>query len=164
MYSSYNSKLRSNVVNIFVGEYYITDKSEIISTLLGSCVSVCLMDTSNNVYGMNHFLLPGNIEDKVDISESARFGVHSMEQLITSMEKIGAERKYIQAKMFGGGKIIDVISNAITVNIDNINFTRYFLTSHGIPLMSEDVGGVEGRRIYFNTFDGSVYVEKVKKG
>lgn len=163
MYRNYNSKFKNNVVNIIVGEYYATKKEEIISTLLGSCVSVCLIDDINKVYGMNHFLLPGNLTSKeLYIDNSARFGVHSMELLIGSMQKMGAERNAFKAKVFGGGKILNTKSEMITVNEDNIKFAHEFLEFERIPIISEDVGGSHGRRIYFDTKDGSVYIEKVK--
>lgn len=162
MFTNYNSKLKDDVINIFVGEYYVTKKGEIISTLLGSCISVCLLDDVNNVYGMNHFLLPGNIKSKeIYADNSARFGVYSMELLINQMMKYGADKRDIKAKVFGGGKVLRTDSHVISVNQDNIRFAKEFLQYENIPVIAEDTNGNYGRRIYFDTRDGSVLVEKV---
>ena len=40
------------------GEYYVTRHAEVVSTVLGSCVSACIRDTRLNIGGMNHFMLP----------------------------------------------------------------------------------------------------------
>jgi chemotaxis protein CheD len=163
MYTNYSAKVKTDIIEIFVGEYYATNKQEVISTLLGSCVSVCLIDDINKVYGMNHFLLPGNITTKeIYADNSARFGINSMELLINQMLKLGATKKNFKAKVFGGGKVLKTNADIICVNQDNIMFAHQFLEYEGIPIVSEDVGGTQGRIIYFDTSDASVYVEKVK--
>lgn len=165
MFTIYNSKFKDDIINIFVGEYYVTNKNEIISTLLGSCVSVCLIDDVNNVYGMNHFLLPGNITSKeIYTDNSARLGVYSMELLINRMLKVGADKRNLKAKVFGGGKVLRTNTNIISVNLDNIRFAKEFLQYEGIPIIAEDTNGKYGRKIYFDTRDGSVFVEKVGIG
>ena len=40
------------------GEYYVSSGEEIITTVLGSCVSACIRDTRIGIGGMNHFMLP----------------------------------------------------------------------------------------------------------
>jgi len=159
MYKTYNSRLQRDLMEIFVGECYVTNKREIVTTLLGSCISVCLIDEINSVYGMNHFLLPG-LKDRSN-KESARFGTNNMELLINEMIKLGSTTKSMKAKVFGGAKVLKTVSDTITVNQDNIDFVHKFLYIENIEIVAEDVGGVSGRKIYFDTKDGSVYVKKV---
>ena len=91
------------------GESYVTKKDEIISTLLGSCVAVCLYDPVNRVIGMNHFLLAQQHSAHNAAllgSEGGRYGIHAMELLINQMLKQGAQRIHLKAKAFGGGDVL----------------------------------------------------------
>ena len=51
-------KNQSVSAKILPGEYYVTTNNEIISTVLGSCVSACVRDIKHGIGAMNHFLLP----------------------------------------------------------------------------------------------------------
>lgn len=159
MFKGFNNNLQKSTVEIFVGEYYVTKKQEIILTLLGSCISVCLFDNTNKVYGMNHFLLPmGAQSDEID--KNGRFGFDSMHMLIKDMLRMGASKENLRAKVFGGGKVLKTTNNVIKVNEDNIKFIRDFLAKEGIAVLAEDLGGTYGRKIYFDTENGNVYVKK----
>lgn len=150
------------------GEYYVSDKPVVISTLLGSCVAACLFDGINKVMAMNHFLLTENTiasKKKIkDLSEVARYGIHAMEMIINGMLKLGAEKKYLKAKAFGGGNVLGfqlTKDNFFQIGEKNIQFIKEFLTKENIPLISSDLGGNHGRVIHFFGSDYSVYVRKI---
>jgi len=63
MNSYYNSKFKKVIVNIDMGEWFVSDQDVIIQTILGSCISVCLYADHTNFAGMNHFMLPGKISE-----------------------------------------------------------------------------------------------------
>lgn len=161
MQVKYNEKFRNEITEIFVGEYYVTNKNEIISTLLGSCISICLMDEFNRVFGMNHFLLPCANENDANLQDKSKFGNVSVDLLISKMENMGAKKENFVAKVFGGGRVLKSSSSIIQVNEHNISFINMYLEEKNIPIASKDVGGDFGRMIYFNTIDGSVYVKKI---
>lgn len=161
MFKTYNSRWQSDSVEIFVGEYYVTNKQEIITTLLGSCISVCLIDKISDVYGMNHFLLPGAKSSYNN--DCSRLGVNNMEILIKGMLKLGSDIKCMKAKVFGGGKVLRTAGDTIKVHQDNIDFVHEFLYKEGIEIVAENIGGNCGRKIYLDTRDGAVYVKKVKE-
>ncbi len=159
----FNNKYNRYVYEIFSGGYYATDKKKvIITTLLGSCVSACLMDEKSGVAGMNHFLLPGDLrrEDMI-ASPSAKYGMHAMEMLINSMMKLGARRNNLKAKIFGGGHIIEASNGAVSEN--NVSFIKAYLAMEEIPVLAEDLGGTLGRKILLFPDNFSVYLKKVKK-
>lgn len=149
------------------GEYYVTDKPAIISTLLGSCVSACLFDPINRIIGMNHFLLSYNRYVKkgsVINSDAGRYGIHAMELVINKMMKLGARRRHLTAKAFGGGNVLSqkgFEENFFCVGDVNVRFIREFLENEKIPLVSSDLGGECGRVIRFHSSDYSVYVRKI---
>ena len=90
------------------GEHYASNIPVTISTLLGSCIAVCLFDPVNHVMGMNHFLLSchrpfGN--GPIFSTDAGRYGINAMELLINEMYKLGARRSCLKAKAFGGGNL-----------------------------------------------------------
>lgn len=157
-------------ISIKPGEYHVTGRQMIISTLLGSCVAACLYDPTARIAGMNHFLLSNKRYAKhmpSCITEAGRYGIHAMELLINSMLKMGARRENILAKAFGGGSVLQATGgndNFFCVGDVNARFIREFLENENIPLVTADLGGDSGRVIYFVSDDNySVYVRKIRK-
>lgn len=152
-------------VTIYPGEFYASTREITISTLLGSCVAACLYDPVNRVIGMNHFLLSGELysnDQEMWVIPSGRYGVHAMELLINKMLKLGASRKHIQAKAFGGATLKgfgNSLTNKQSIGRTNALFIRQFLNMESIPLIAEAMGGSQGRTIYFVSSDYSVYVK-----
>jgi chemotaxis protein CheD len=160
----YNQKFRKNTILIEPGEYCVTGDDVVLSTLLGSCVAACLFDPLNNVIGMNHFLLAGDQKDRENLylSEAGRYGINAMELLITCMMKLGADRKFIKAKAFGGGHVLNRSSHLFSsVSEKNVIFVKDFLASERIELISADFGGYYGRKIFFYNHTFSVYVKNL---
>ncbi len=149
-------------VTIHVGEVFAASTPAIVQTLLGSCVSVCLVDRQAKVGGMNHILLPGRTStEKLD--ESARYGVNAMEMLIGKVRRLGAERTRLEAKIFGGATIIDGLESALSPGLRNGTFAMEFLDREGIPVTGRDVGGCNARRIFFRTDTGEVFMRRIPR-
>jgi len=157
------------IVNIGPGEHYTSAEPEIIKTLLGSCVAVCLFDPVSNLIGMNHFLLA---KDKLQRSSlrdprAGYYGVHAMELLINSLVKLGAKKNRLQAKVFGGANVLKTLDGDIPNHYDvgnlNVDFALAFLTRERIPIVSTDVRGNTGRVIYFDPGDFSVYRNDIER-
>ncbi|MBI4978535.1 MAG: chemotaxis protein CheD [Spirochaetes bacterium] len=156
-------------VNVYSGEHYVTAEDRIISTLLGSCVAVCLYDPVTHVAGMNHFLLANRRYAKdvpMVLSEAGRYGVNAMELLINAMMNRGADRRRLKAKAFGGGAVFDSANRNdafMCVGEVNSRFILEFLKNENIELLAADLGGSEGRVIHMHARDFSVYMRKIKR-
>jgi len=164
MYKMFNKKLEKNVIIIQPGEYYVTaDPNEAIATVLGSCISVCLLDKKNKIGGMNHFMLPGDFRnEEIFNSRSGRYGMFAMESLINEMMKKGAKREHFVAKIFGGGHVLNFRKTDGNVPESNINFAKTYLDFEEISVVSSDVGGNAGRKfIYIPTLDGKVLLKRL---
>ncbi|MBI9102441.1 MAG: hypothetical protein JEY99_08510 [Spirochaetales bacterium] len=174
MYRKYDAKLKSTVLTIFAGECFVSKSNEIISTVLGSCIAVCLSDHSKGIGGMNHFMLPegraasnrimlnsSSIETDELAEKSMRYGLTAMEVLIAEMQKKGADRKNLRAKIFGGGNVLSRNSSTQSVGDKNIGFARAFLKMEGIPIEKENVGDKYGRKIFFLSGQNKVFLKKV---
>jgi Chemotaxis protein; stimulates methylation of MCP proteins len=147
---------------IHPGQQYACAGTELISTLLGSCVAACLYDPVAGVAGMNHFLLANRRYSRsmpLTQSEAGRYGVNAMELLINQLLHLGADRRRLHAKVFGGGTVLTTLSrdNFLCVGEVNGRFIREFLKDEGIPIESEDLGGKQGRVIKFRTDTFTVY-------
>ncbi len=131
-------RVKEPIQPIIVGEIHASYEPKWITTLLGSCVSACLFDERINVGGMNHFMLPIGAGDS---TTSASYGVHAMEMLINSLMKLGADRRRLKAKLFGGGAVIRTADARFNVGARNVEFAKTFLEAEGIPLVASHTGG-----------------------
>jgi chemotaxis protein CheD len=153
------------------GDFHVSDSPMTLSTLLGSCVAVCLYDPVRGVMGMNHFLLANRRYSKdlpILASEAGRYGIHAMELLVNGLLARGGKRRHLKAKAFGGGNVLGRSCNAqdnfLCVGAINVRFVREFLHSDGIPLVAADLGGNYGRQIHFTGADYSVYMRRIPVG
>lgn len=131
-------------IHVIQGTHAVSnDPDTVLSTVLGSCVATCLWDDRAGWGGMNHFLLP---EATGSDAEATLFGAYAMELLINELLKHGASKSSLRAKLFGGGRIVDGLSD---IGAKNGVFAKRFLEREGIPCVSESLGGDRGRRIRF---------------
>lgn len=153
----------SAVVRILPGEFYVSAADEVITTLLGSCVSACIWDATAGVGGMNHFMIPSPGDRVIDAdhlghSDAARYGIFAMELLINTILRAGADRRRLQAKLVGGGH---VIRGNLTIGDDNVAFARTYLELEGMPIVGERVGGSCARRVNFRARTGEAHVREL---
>ncbi len=135
---------------------YIDTAPAAISTVLGSCVAVCLYDSKLGIGGMNHYLLPfwnGNG------LQSPKFGNISIPKLIDLMIVNGSTVKTIEAKIFGGASMNISGSEAMMIGEKNVLVAREILKEYRIPIVAEDIGGQNGRKIQFDLERGKVLMK-----
>lgn len=147
---------------ILPGEYYVTKNDELITTVLGSCISVCAYDPFAGVGGMNHFMLPAEksgTENLALTSASFRYGDVAMERLINDLLKNGATKKGLIFKAFGGGQIIKGMTGIGQINID---FLHKFMGLEGLRIQASDLGGPYPRKINFSPLSGKVKQKKLE--
>ncbi len=132
-------------VHVIQGEFYVTDEPDLVlTTILGSCVAACMRDPLAGVGGMNHFLLPG---DDVRPGEGGlRYGVQAMELLVNGLLRRGARRDRLEAKLFGGGRLIDGLTD---VGDQNAAFAERFLRDEGVAFTGGSLRGDRARRVQF---------------
>jgi len=164
MYIPHVTRIGKKIRVVNPGEYLVSAEDEMIGTLLGSCVAVCLHDSVNRVSGMNHFMLPGRII-KADILQdrTARYGITAMNELLAQMERAGASRESLSAKVFGGGHVIVTAFEASTLPSDNIRLAKVMLELEDIPIEEMDVGGSHGRKILMEAKTGRVYLKNLTR-
>jgi chemotaxis protein CheD len=156
----YDRTFDLDAVKIKPGEYFVTPRDMVIVTVLGSCVSACIRDRRSGIGGMNHFMLPSN-EGSDPTSPSARYGAYAMEILINHLLKLGAARSSLEAKIFGGGRVLQSLR---TTNIGerNVEFVTHYLKTEKIKVVGSDLLDIFPRKVYFFPKTGRALVRLLK--
>ena len=149
----------SSNLNLVQGEHVVSgDANVMLTTILGSCVAACMRDPLAGVGGMNHFLLPGALNG---LEQGLERGVHAMELLINALLKVGARRERLEAKLFGGGRMMKTLSD---IGAQNGAFATDFLRQERIVNLGGSLGGDRARRIRFWPVSGKVQQMLVGQG
>jgi len=151
----------SEAVKVLPGEYFVTTMNMVLVTVLGSCVSACIRDREKGIGGMNHFMLAETTE-RSSVSPSARYGVYAMEILINHLLKLGARRSSLEAKVFGGGRVMASLTSS-SVGDRNASFAVEFLNTEGIKIVSQDLLDIHPRKVYFFPNSGRALVKKLTR-
>ncbi len=155
----------SFAAKILPGEFYVTPHHELITTVLGSCVSACIRDPVFGIGGMNHFMLPQEVDHAGRVcsnfanSAAARYGNVAMELLINNILKHGGERRNLEVKVFGGGKILVQMTD---IGRRNIEFVREYIRTEGLLIVREDLGDIYPRKVNYDPITGKVRVKKLR--
>jgi chemotaxis protein CheD len=140
------------------GYIYLAAQPTKISTVLGSCVSVCIYDRKRKIGGINHFYYPFT---KDTSHSTAQYGNVSTITLIRMIQKGGSKNKHLEAQILGGAHQDD--GSLKNIGRENYQVAKRILLREKVAIVSEDVGGVKGRKIVFNTATNEVAVIKVDR-
>ncbi|PTQ76159.1 CheD activator of MCP protein methylation [Nitrosomonas oligotropha] len=158
----FDKSFNNQAVKLLPGEYYVTDKDLLLVTVLGSCVAACIRDCYSGIGGMNHFMLPdGGGDAGSPLNASARYGTYAMEILINQLLKLGARRGNLEAKVFGGGNVLDGLTVA-NVGQRNADFVLKFLQTEKIKVVAQDLVDIFPRKVYFFPKSSKVMVKKLR--
>ncbi len=152
---------------ILPGECYVSDKGELIATVLGSCIAACIRDKKIGIGGMNHFMLPVQQGDKgIDRTDSINpalcYGNWAMEFLINAILKQGGKKENFEVKLFGGGKVISTMTH-IDVGGRNIQFVKHFIEQEGLDVAAQDLGGSLPRKVLYFPDTGAVKMRALRR-
>jgi len=150
----YDTHFRNEAVKVLPGEFFVHEEDILIMTTLGSCIAACIWDRDRKVGGMNHFMLPEGVGD------SGRYGAFAMDQLIGELVKRGANRSSMEAKVFGGGAVIEGM-NTLNVGKRNTAFALDYLRTERITVVSKDVLDIYPRKVCFLPASGKAMVKRL---
>ena len=142
------------------GEWAVENERP-ISTLLGSCVAVCLYDVVARVAGMNHFMLPSMKTSTSRAKNVLLAGDDCMAALLNVLLARGAAKFRLQAKAFGGGSVIEMNRpGGASIGQVNADFAREWLEREQIPLQASDFLGPWARKVLLLPSDGVVFCKR----
>jgi chemotaxis protein CheD len=137
------------------GHVFASREAVQVTTILGSCVAVCLWDDRARAGGMNHFLLPEGLP------RSPRFGDEAMPRLLHELTRLGAEGGRLKARLFGGACVLDAFRASSTLGARNVETARGWLDAQRIRVVEENVGGDFGRKVVFDPRTGAALVRVI---
>ena len=140
------------------GFIYASREPSLVTTVVGTCVAVCVYDRRLKAGGINHFFFP-----KVPRRNKAtpRYGNVAIPALVRMMVNQGSRVEDLEAQIFGGGS--RRISEGRSIGYRNVRMAHKILKKFGIPVVSEDTGGIKGRRVLFHTMTNETVVMKTHK-
>jgi chemotaxis protein CheD len=139
--------------------------NRIRTTGLGSCVGVVLYDPLNKIGGMAHVMLPDSSLSKGIINE-AKYADTAIPRLIQELEKAGAERGFLTAKLVGGAQMFafSTVNETMKVGLRNVEACKVILNQERIPVVAEDTGGNWGRTVELDSKTGHLSIRTVNQG
>jgi len=152
----------TNTYYLYPAAIHFSKEPCLVTTILGSCVAVCLWDSTLHYGGINHIMLP--LWNGQGLA-TPKYGNIAVKKLIDNMLTLGCKKQNLVAKVFGGGEVIDTNISNFQIGERNIQMVQQILDDEKIKIVSSSVGGKLGRKIIFNTYDGSVqhkFIEKTK--
>lgn len=144
---------------LYPGQIVTSGEPLLVTTILGSCIAICMWDAVAMIGGINHFLLPVNpLTGQSDL----RYGNTATDRLVAEMLALGVKKSRIVAKVIGGAAVLASFAGARqSIGDQNIAAARHELGRHGIPISAEQTGGTRGRKLLFHTGNGSLFVKEI---
>lgn len=157
------------VVFLRAGEMHFTARPELVVTLLGSCLSVTMFNRRTKLGGVCHSIMP-RCERRTQCVENCleafRYVDCSIRMMVHLFEGHKVKRNEIEVKCFGGANMFSrraQVSGSIFIGKQNIQTAKQIIRSEGLNLLAMDVGGLQGRKIFFYTDTGEVYLKRLLK-
>jgi chemotaxis protein CheD len=150
----------ARVIYLHAGQLVTSAEPAQITTILGSCVAICVWDPVARVGGMNHFMLPYDGGPNVAGPRYAKFATAT---LLVDVALAGATASRLQAKLFGGACVMEAFRAASRdLGTQNVEVARQMLAAAHVAIVAEDVGGKHGRKLVFRTDNGEALVKIVR--
>lgn len=155
------------MIKVGMADLNVCKTPEALTTLgLGSCIGACIYDPVAKIAGLVHYMLPDSIRFKNN-ENIAKFGDTGIAETVKQMEKLGAKKSRMVAKIAGGAKMFAISSTSrlsgLNVGDNNIESARLNFKELGIEIIAEDVGLNYGRTIEFYAEDGRLVIKSVGK-
>ncbi|MCW3999157.1 MAG: chemotaxis protein CheD [Candidatus Bathyarchaeota archaeon] len=127
-------------------------------TSVGSCVGICLYDSKHKCGGLAHIMLPHTHLGPQEPLPS-KFADTAVPALIQAIQEVTGKQGRISARIAGGANMFaNTLAKGLDIGAKNVVAVREALNAHRVPLVGEDVGGSQGRRISFNLVSGAITV------
>lgn len=151
----------ASAVWIFQGDFFVSARPDLfLTTVLGSCIAVCMRDPAVGCGGMNHFLLP-DAEDRNDQfpSLALRYGSYSIERLINAILTRGGRRERLETKVFGGA---NVLGGTFDIGSRNSDFVEHYFAKERLPITAADMRGTLPRKLRYFPTTGRAMVSELR--
>ena len=147
-----------DLINVGIADLAVSASPNILRTILGSCVGICMYDPKIKIGGLSHIMLPSS---KRASSNFKKYADTAIPFMIDEMIKLGSDKSRLVVKLSGGANMFKYTESSLVADIglNNINSVREVLSNFNIPILSEDVGGDRGRTIDFYLESGDLKIK-----
>lgn len=155
----------AEIIKVGMADLNTCAAPDVLTTLgLGSCVGVALRDPVTRIGGLAHVMLPDSTRIKNN-SNIYKFADTGIEELVRQLEKKGASRSRLVAKIAGGAQMFAFQnkSDMVRVGENNVLASKAKLQEMKIPLLAEDTGKDYGRTVIFYPENGDLIIRSVGK-
>jgi chemotaxis protein CheD len=153
-------------IHVGMADMKVAQAPAVLTSLgLGSCVGIVFYYARTKIGGLAHVMLP-DIESVKNRANRFKFANTAIPDMIEKMEELGAERKFIKAKIMGGAHMFGFAKTNKVFNVGerNVEKVKAVLREYRIRLVAEDTGGSYGRSLYFDLNTGDVRVRTINHG
>jgi chemotaxis protein CheD len=144
-------------VFLMPGAVHVAARPTLVTTVLGSCVSVCVWDPVLRSGGINHFVLPRDFEGR----RGTHCGDVAVRELLSGMRALGSRPTCLRAKVFGGAAVLNIGQPGTSVGEQNVRIALDWLHRERIPVVAQVTGGSQGLRICFDTASGGELLRRL---
>lgn len=144
----------------------VAGEDEMLVTVgLGSCVAIILHDPVARLGALAHVLLPEPQLQRIP-ANPAKFASTAVSHILGELERHGAERSRIRARLVGGASMFGTLlsQGRLHTGERNVRAARAALVEEAIALDAEEVGREHGRSVYFYPASGRVRVTSYQFG
>ena len=152
-----------NMIKVGMADLKVCKCPDALTTLgLGSCVGVALYDPVTKVSGLLHCMLPDSTQIRNN-SNVAKFADTGIDELVRQMEKLGARKARMVAKIAGGATMFTFQgrNDMMQVGERNVEAVKKKLKEISIPILAEDTGKNYGRTVTFYPETGEFHIRAV---
>lgn len=149
--------------HLAIGDGGIFKKPHIVTTVLGSCVSVTFFCPAKKIGAVFHAVLPSapGKEYLKPLKNPFQYVDASITHILQLFNGRGIQNNQLEAKLFGGSQVI--LNESVKTGANNIMTAYEMLAANNIKIIASDVGGDKGRKLVFISDTGEVYVKNHKK-
>ena len=146
------------------GELFYSKEKAIVKTVLGSCIAICIWDKRQKVGGINHYILPDNVQQGAKVDISNKYASNAIPNLLKAMKyTLGSRKEDLVIKVIGGAHVQELHSTIKSVGSYNANIAYEILEKFGFKVAVSAVGGNHGREVEFDTFTGELRYKNIKE-
>lgn len=153
----------SEIIKVGMADLKTCVSPDGVTTLgLGSCVGIALRDPVTKIGGLAHIMLPDSTEIRNSGQNIAKFADTGIVELVRQMEKLGAKKERMVAKIAGGAAMFMTSrSDVVQVGKRNVDATIKKLHELKIPILANDTGENYGRTVTFFPETGEFHIRAV---
>ncbi len=151
-----------NFITVKIADMKTAVSPDILRTVLGSCIGICLYDPEKRIGGLSHIMLPSSDDEN---PRKEKYADTAIPLLLEKMAKMGAEERRVTAKIVGGATMFKISVESLIGNIGNrnVDMVRRVLKDYRIKIIAEDVGGDYARTIDFYLENGMIKIKSPNK-